>query len=129
MEGWRDRVNADGRKGGGAMYGLWKAMVCAMAAVALGVLSVSAADTPPAAAKPQVTCPVMGGPVNKDKFVDAEGYRIYVCCDVCVAKVKADPKKYIAKIRANGEEPAKAPPAGGSDAGKAEPKGCGGCGA
>jgi len=56
-------------------------------------------------AKPQTLCPIMGGKCSKDIFVDVEGCRIYVCCQDCVAKVKADPKAAIAKIVANGEQP------------------------
>jgi len=84
-------------------------IVCAMAVAALAALAVYAADAP--AAKPQTKCPVTGEAINKDKFVDVEGYRVYVCCEGCTAKIKADPKTYLAKIRAGGEEPAKAPAA------------------
>ena len=55
-----------------------------------------------AEAKTQTTCPVMGGPVNKSIFVDAEGKRIYLCCKGCIDPVKKDPKKYIAKLEAEG---------------------------
>lgn len=58
-----------------------------------------------AAAKPQTLCPILGGKCSKDIFVDAENCRIYVCCQDCVAKVKADPKAALAKIKANGEQP------------------------
>jgi hypothetical protein len=60
---------------------------------------------------PQTTCPVMkGNPVNSEsRYVDAEGYRIYVCCGGCVSAVKADPAKYIAQMKAEGIELAKAP--------------------
>lgn len=62
--------------------------------------------------KPQTTCPVMkGSPVNQSLFVDAEGYRIYVCCRGCVGSVKADPAKYIAQLQAEGVELEKAPEA------------------
>ncbi|HAL92632.1 MAG TPA: hypothetical protein DCM68_06375 [Verrucomicrobia bacterium] len=62
--------------------------------------------------KPQTTCPVMkGNPVNKSLYVDAEGYRIYVCCGGCVGAVKADPAKYIAQMKAEGVELEKAPEA------------------
>ena len=63
--------------------------------------------------KPQTTCPVMkGSPVNASSpYVDAEGYRIYVCCGGCVAAVKADPAKYIAQLKAEGVELEKAPEA------------------
>lgn len=59
--------------------------------------------------KPQTTCPVMGGAVNSKLYVDADGYRIYVCCGGCIKEVKADPVKYIAKMKAEGVEPAKTP--------------------
>jgi hypothetical protein len=60
--------------------------------------------------KAQTTCPVMkGNPVNPSLYVDAEGYRIYVCCGGCVGAVKADPAKYIAQLQAEGVELEKAP--------------------
>lgn len=63
-----------------------------------------------AAGQPQTTCPVMkGNPVNKSLYVDAEGYRIYVCCGMCEKAVKADPAKYIAEMKAAGVELEKAP--------------------
>jgi hypothetical protein len=36
------------------------------------------------------TCPGDGKAVNRDKFVDVEGQRIYVCSDECVAALKKD---------------------------------------
>ena len=60
--------------------------------------------------KPQATCPVMkGSPVNPSLFVDAEGYRIYVCCGGCIDAVKADPAKYVAQLKAEGVELEKTP--------------------
>lgn len=60
--------------------------------------------------KPQTTCPVMkGSPVDESLFVDAEGYRIYVCCGGCLGAVKADPAKYIAQLKAEGVELEKTP--------------------
>jgi len=61
--------------------------------------------------KAQTTCPVMDAKVNKKLFVDTKGYRIYVCCRGCIAKVKADPDKYIEKITAKGETLEKTPEA------------------
>lgn len=62
--------------------------------------------------QPQATCPVMkGSPVNKSLYVDADGYRIYVCCGMCQKAVKADPAKYIAQLQADGVELEKAPEA------------------
>lgn len=60
-------------------------------------------------AGPQTTCPVMGGAINTNMYVDAEGYRIYVCCGGCISAVNADPARYIAKMKADGVEPQKAP--------------------
>ena len=52
---------------------------------------------------PQTNCPVMKkNKINKNLYVDAEGKRIYVCCGACIAKVKADPKKYIKELEAQG---------------------------
>ncbi len=49
----------------------------------------------------QKTCPVIGGLIDKDMFVDVKGRRIYLCCAHCKAKVQADPDKYIAKVDAD----------------------------
>jgi len=56
--------------------------------------------------KPQTVCPVMGGKINKDSFVDVKGKRIYLCCQGCEKAIKADPDKYIKKIQDSGEKPA-----------------------
>lgn len=59
--------------------------------------------------KAQTTCPVMGGKVSENSpYVDVKGHRVYVCCKGCIAKVQAEPDKYLDKIRAQGETPAKA---------------------
>lgn len=60
-------------------------------------------------AEPQTTCPVMGGKINKELYVDADGYRIYVCCKGCIKAVKANPEKYIEKMQADGIELEKTP--------------------
>lgn len=52
--------------------------------------------------KPQTTCPVMGGKINKELYVDHDGKRIYLCCAGCVSKVKADPEKYIRQLEDQG---------------------------
>ena len=63
-----------------------------------------------AAGVPQTTCPVMkGSPVNKSLYVDANGYRIYVCCGMCQKTVQADPAKFIAQLQAEGVELEKTP--------------------
>ncbi len=54
------------------------------------------------AGKPQTTCPVMGGPIDRSIFVDAAGKRIYLCCGGCVGKVHKEPGKYIQQLEAAG---------------------------
>ena len=60
------------------------------------------AATNAVAVKAQTTCPVMGGAVDKTKFVDYDGKRIYVCCGGCIAKIKKDPAKYVKQLEAEG---------------------------
>lgn len=64
------------------------------------------------AVKKQSVCPVMGGAVNTNLFVDFEGKRIYVCCKGCLPDVKKDPAKYIAKLEKDGFTLDKAEPKG-----------------
>ena len=56
-------------------------------------------DKPPI---PQTVCPVMGGKINKNLYVEADGKRIYICCAGCIEKVKADPQKYIKELEDQG---------------------------
>jgi len=53
--------------------------------------------------KPQTSCPVMGGDIDKSKFVDVNGKRIYVCCSMCIDELKKDPDKYIKKLESMGQ--------------------------
>jgi rhodanese-related sulfurtransferase/YHS domain-containing protein len=64
-----------------------------------------------AAETPQKTCPVMGGKINKELYTDVEGKRVYVCCKGCIAKIEANPEKYLAVLEKRGEEVADAPKA------------------
>ncbi len=52
--------------------------------------------------KPQTTCPVMGGKIDKSQYADVKGKRIYVCCAGCIGKIKADPDKYIEQLEKDG---------------------------
>ena len=52
--------------------------------------------------KAQTVCPVMGGKINKDSFVDVEGKRIYLCCQGCEKAILADPDKFLKKMEAEG---------------------------
>jgi YHS domain-containing protein len=60
-------------------------------------------------AKDQTTCPVMGGLVNKNIYVDHEGNRVYFCCPPCVKQFKKDPDPYIKKMKEQGFTLAKSP--------------------
>ena len=51
---------------------------------------------------PQTTCPVMGGAINKDLYVDYDGKRIYACCAGCIGAIKKDPAKYVRQLEAKG---------------------------
>ena len=51
---------------------------------------------------PQTICPVMGGEINKEVYVDHEGKRVYFCCPGCIATFKEDPEKYIKKLEDQG---------------------------
>jgi len=65
--------------------------------------AVPATPTPTIAVKHQTTCPDMeGNPINKDLFVDYDGNRIYVCCNMCLTDVKEDPAFYIKKLEEKG---------------------------
>lgn len=84
-------------------------MALLAAVVAIGMVSFAEEkqETPK---KKQTHCPVMTqNPINKDQHVDVNGYRIYVCCPGCIAKIKADPDKYIKQMEAEGIELEKAP--------------------
>ena len=56
------------------------------------------------ASQPQTYCPVMthNKVTKQSPYVDVKGKRIYVCCQVCAAKVKADPDKYIKQMEKQG---------------------------
>lgn len=94
----------------------------------------------PTTKKTQTTCPVMGGAINTNIYVDADGKRVYFCCKGCPAEFKKDPAKYISKLEEEGvtldkapaeattkkqtTKPEAAPSRGGDHSGK---KGGGGC--
>jgi len=76
------------------------------AGLAFATLAFATEDEKPAAekvaAKPAVdmpfhgneVCPVTQKPIRKNKFVEKDGERVYVCCNSCRKKVKADFKTY-----------------------------------
>lgn len=58
---------------------------------------------------PQESCPVVGGKINKDLYVDYQGRRVYFCCPSCIEVFKKDPEKYLQKLRDPGIAPEKSP--------------------
>ncbi|MCX5632693.1 MAG: YHS domain-containing protein [Phycisphaerae bacterium] len=62
------------------------------------VASESGAQPAQAAAAEQTICPVMGGPVNKDIFVEYQGKKVYFCCEQCKAEFNKEPEKYLPKL-------------------------------
>ncbi|MDG5814979.1 hypothetical protein QA601_07820 [Chitinispirillales bacterium ANBcel5] len=53
----------------------------------------------------QKTCPVMGGEINEDLYVDQDGKRIYLCCQGCSEEVKENFHKHSAKLKESGQGP------------------------
>jgi len=88
-----------------------------------------------AKSKPQTTCPVMGGKINKEIYTDYEGKRVYFCCKGCIGEFKKDPAKHIKKLEEEGVAIEKVPGAGlknesnsGNDERNSLCRSCGGCG-
>jgi YHS domain-containing protein len=46
----------------------------------------------------QKTCPVMGGVINKNIFVEYKDKKVYFCCAGCETKFNNEPEKYLAKL-------------------------------
>jgi len=40
-------------------------------------------------------CPVMGGQVNSEFFIEYNGVKYYFCCEGCISKFNSDPEKYL----------------------------------
>jgi YHS domain-containing protein len=58
----------------------------------------AAPGQPAAQVAEQTTCPVMGGAIDKDIFVEYQGKKVSFCCKECVEKFKAHPDWYLAKL-------------------------------
>jgi YHS domain-containing protein len=48
--------------------------------------------------KPQTVCPVMGGEIDTDVYVDYQGQRVYFCCSSCKEDFLKEPEKYMKKL-------------------------------
>ncbi len=46
----------------------------------------------------QTVCPVMGGAIDKEIFIEYEGKKVYFCCPGCSDTFLADPEKYLEKL-------------------------------
>jgi YHS domain-containing protein len=53
--------------------------------------------------KPQSTCPVMGGAIDKSIYGDHKGKRVYFCCGGCTGTFSKDPEKYTKKLEEMGQ--------------------------
>lgn len=92
-------------------------MKTVLALIVLGTLTVAlagelpsdqkTAEVQPATIRLQTTCPVMGGKINQNLYVDYAGQRVYVCCEACIEVLTKDPEKYIKKLEADGVTVAK----------------------
>jgi len=79
-------------------------------AAIFALVAVAHADNTPAKKKadapkelhPQTHCPVMGGEIDSTAYTDIQGQRVYHCCPMCSAKLKADPDKYFKKAAEEG---------------------------
>jgi YHS domain-containing protein len=63
-------------------------------------------------AKEQTKCPVMGGLVNKNLYVDHQGSRVYFCCPPCLNTFRKNPDFYVKQMKDQGITLAKSPDAG-----------------
>lgn len=52
--------------------------------------------------KVQATCPVMVGAINRKRYVDHGGKRVYGCRKGCIAPVKKDAATFIKALEADG---------------------------
>jgi len=52
--------------------------------------------------KAQTTCPVMGGKIDKDVYLDYQAQRVYFCCSGCNETFLKDPEKYFKKFQDEG---------------------------
>jgi YHS domain-containing protein len=70
----------------------------------LGLISIASLLLLPGSslAKDQMTCPVMGGVINKNIYADYQGNRVYFCCPPCLKEFKKNPEKYVKKMQEQG---------------------------
>jgi YHS domain-containing protein len=74
-----------------------KTVILALALTAFLAGGLWAADP-----KPQTTCPVLAGDIDKNVYADYKGKRIYFCCQGCDAEFNKNPEKYMKKLQEEG---------------------------
>ena len=52
--------------------------------------------------KVQTNCPVEGGKIDENVYVDYQGKRVCFCCADCKTKFNADPDKYVKQMEDKG---------------------------
>ena len=109
-------------------------IVSLMLALMFIVVGYVLAEGDAAKSKPQTTCPVMGGKINKEIYTDYEGKRVYFCCKGCIDEFKKDPAKHIKELKEAGVSLEKVPGTGlknestsKSDERNSSCSSCGGC--
>jgi len=63
--------------------------------------------------KVQVLCPVSGKPVDSKVSIEQDGQQVHFCCQGCVSKYQADPKKYAKALAGSYTYQTKCPVMGG----------------
>lgn len=46
----------------------------------------------------QKLCPVMNAPINKERYTEYQGKKVYFCCPGCKEKFEKEPEKYLDKL-------------------------------
>lgn len=50
----------------------------------------------------QTECPIMGGEIDREVYLDHGGKRVYFCCTGCIDDFKESPEKYLKKMAKDG---------------------------
>jgi YHS domain-containing protein len=46
----------------------------------------------------QTTCPITGGPIDKNIYTVYQGKKVYFCCEGCKRAFEKNPQKYLDKL-------------------------------
>ncbi len=86
----------------------WRLPLLLICCLWLAASPLAAQEQSPAG-RAQTLCPVMGGQIDKNLYVDYQGQRIYFCCAACIPLFKKDPQAYLKKMKDAGVAPEKTP--------------------